>query len=129
LQIRGIELLSWHPYGAQNFEMASGFIENLCAPGVAFAHNWTKSEIYFVAASLFYAEEEVGDRPLAGPSRLFLYVFATSLHVWKPLSLPTTSGRTMPKLHHLLSRFIQNIFCKVTIMPIISIQECDDASA
>jgi hypothetical protein len=58
-----MELLSWHPSGAQNFEVAPRFLEKLCPPGVAISHNRSKSEICFVTASLFYAEEEVGDRP------------------------------------------------------------------
>ena len=62
-----MELLSWHTSGAQNFEVAAKFLENLCAPGVPISLNQSKSEIYFVTrffACLFYAEEEVGDRPL-----------------------------------------------------------------
>jgi len=126
-----MERLSCHPSGAKNFEVAPRFVENLCAHGVAISHNWSKSEFYFVTRFIVLCRGRGGGSPLAGPSWLFIqYIFAPSLHVWKPVSVSTTSGRTIPKLRryycHALNRIV---FCKVTIIPIISIQQCDDASA
>jgi len=124
-----IELLSWHPSGAQNFEVDSRFLENLCVPGVAFAHNWAKSEIYFVNRFVLCRRRGRGSPPWWPFVTLSVCIRNVPVCLEAFMSVHNFRAYHAKTSPLLLSRFIQNLFCKVTIMPIISIQECDDASA